>query len=212
MRGSAMPGFGGRLSAEERWDLINFLRALASAEQARSLGPVVEPTAGVVAPDILFTTGVEEDRSLQDSRGRWIVLEVFFTLPDSRSRLVELAHLYPTLRARGAEVLGIPLREARRVYRALGEAPVLFPIVVDGAEDAAAAYGLFRRDFSPEGQEPDPPPPRHMELLVDRQGYVRARWIPGASAGWADAARLLAAVEELAREAPRAPVPEEHVH
>jgi hypothetical protein len=51
-----------------------------------------------------------------------------------------------------------------------------------------------------------------MELLIDRQGYLRARWIPGASGGWADAARLLAAVEELAREASRAPAPEEHVH
>jgi putative copper resistance protein D len=146
IRASAMPGFEARLSTEERWDLINFMRALASAEQARGLGPVVDPTAALVAPDITFTTGVDEDRSLKDSRGRWVVLEVFFTLPESRSRLVELARPYPTLRQRGAEVLGIPLRDARRVYRALGEAPVLFPIVVDGAEDAAAAYGLFRRD------------------------------------------------------------------
>jgi len=38
IRGSPMPGFEDRLSEEERWDLINFLRALAAAEGARWIG------------------------------------------------------------------------------------------------------------------------------------------------------------------------------
>jgi putative copper resistance protein D len=211
IRGTSMPGFGDRLSVEDRWDLINFLRALASADQARGLGPVVDPIPAIVAPDVMFTTGVGEGRSLRDARGRELVL-VFFTLPDSSSRLTDLARLYPAIRERGGDVLGIPLRGARQVYRALGDAPVFFPIAVDGAEEAVAAYGLFRRDLSAEGQEADPPLPWHLELLVDRQGYLRARWIPDGATGWADPARLLAAVEELARETPRAPAPEEHVH
>src|SRR5439155_835891 len=36
---AAMPAFGDRVSDEERWDLVNFLRALSSAHAARSLGP-----------------------------------------------------------------------------------------------------------------------------------------------------------------------------
>ena len=112
----------------------------------------------------------------------------------------------------GTEILGIPVRSSRNVYRALGDLPVFFPITVDGAEEAGTTYRLFRRDLSAEGQRPDPPPLRHMELLVDRQGYLRARWIPGDGAGWADPSRLLAEVEQLAKEAPRAPAPEEHVH
>ena len=55
-----------------------------------------------------------------------------------------------------------------------------------------------------------------MELLVDRQGYLRARWIPAdlaaATDGWADIGRLLAEVDRLAREVPVAPVAAEHVH
>ncbi len=39
---SAMPGFSQSLSDEERWDLINYLRALASGERAKNLAPVID--------------------------------------------------------------------------------------------------------------------------------------------------------------------------
>jgi hypothetical protein len=55
-----------------------------------------------------------------------------------------------------------------------------------------------------------------MELLVDRQGYLRARWIPRNlgrdTEGWADVAPLLAEIDRLAREVPVAPLAAEHVH
>jgi putative copper resistance protein D len=75
---------------------------------------------------------------------------------------------------------------------------------------------MFRRDMTPEGLRPEPTPPAHMELLVDRQGYIRARWIPRDlgrdTDGWADLARLLAEADRLAREVPASPVASEHVH
>ncbi|HEV8676551.1 MAG TPA: CopD family protein [Methylomirabilota bacterium] len=209
---SAMPGFADRLSVEQRWDVINFLRALAAAEQARELGSQVVPELGFAAPDFTFTTGVGEARSLKDYRGERAVLLVLFTLPESAPRLVQLSEVYPSLRFLGAEIVGIPLRRPREVYRALGSAPVFFPIAVDGAEEAATALGLFRRDTSPEGGRPDPPLPRHLELLVDRQGYLRARWLPGGEAGWRDPAAVVAEVERLTKEASRAAPPAEHVH
>jgi putative copper resistance protein D len=93
---------------------------------------------------------------------------------------------------------------------------VFFPLAVEGAAEAGSAYMLFRRDFTAEGLRPEPPPARHMELLVDRQGYLRARWIPrdlgGGTEGWADLGRLLAEVDRLAREVPVAPLAAEHVH
>jgi putative copper resistance protein D len=109
-------------------------------------------------------------------------------------------------------VLGVPTRAPGDVYRALGARPIFFPIAVDGAADAAGAYRLFRLDLSPESDGPTPPPLEHMELLVDRQGYLRARWIPGAGDGWADPSRLVAEVERLAREPARAPIADDHVH
>ena len=60
--GTGMPGFGDRLSEGERWDLINFVRALASAEPARLLGPVLASTLSIVAPDLRLQPGQWETR------------------------------------------------------------------------------------------------------------------------------------------------------
>jgi putative copper resistance protein D len=207
--GAGMPGFG-NLSEEERWDLVNFLRALAAGEAARGLGPTADPEPRIAAPDFAYTTGVGEGASLRDYRGRGPVLLVLFTLPASRERLVALGETYAQIRLRGGQLIAIPQGDASRVYRELGGAPVFFPIAVDGAEDAVATYGLFGRDATGEPALGEAPP--HMELLVDRWGYLRARYIPGKDPGWRDTARLLAEIDALAREAPRAAPPAEHVH
>lgn len=213
---SGMPGFRDQLTPEARWDVINFVRALGAAERSRDLGPIATIRPAAVAPDFTFTTGVGEGRALRDWRGRGIVLLVFFTLPDSADRLVELNHLSPALKLRGGEILGVPLGDPGAVYRALGGRPVFFPIAIDGAAEAGAAYMQFRRDLTVEGLRPEPPPVGHMELLVDRQGYLRARWIPrdlgSATEGWSDVGALLAEIDQLSREVPVVPVAAEHVH
>jgi putative copper resistance protein D len=214
--GSGMLGFADQLTPEARWDLINFVRALGAAERSRDLGPIATVRPAAVAPDFTFTTGVGEGRALRDWRGRGIVLLVFFTLPASADRLVELNRLSVALKLRGGEILGVPLGDPGGVYRALGGRPVFFPIAIDGAAEAGAAYMQFRRDLTAEGLRPEPPPVRHIELLVDRQGYLRARWIPRNlgrdTEGWADVAPLLAEIDRLAREVPVAPLAAEHVH
>lgn len=209
---SAMPGFANRLSEDERWAVINFVRILAAAEAARTLGPVAVPRPAIVAPDFAYTTGVGEGRALKDYRGQGSVLLVLFSLPDSVDRLVQLNEAYPALRARGAEVLGIPVRPSPRLYHDLGARPIFFPLVLDGAAEAVATYALFAPDRTPPLATGDTAPPAHMELLVDRQGYVRARWHPKQSGAWSDLGELIAEVERLARERPQAPAPDDHVH
>jgi putative copper resistance protein D len=214
--GSGMPGFGDRRAPEERWDVINVVRALGAAERLRGLGPVASTDVVAVAPDFTFSSGVGEGRALRDWRGRGVVLLVLFTLPGSADRLVQLNGITLAMRLRGGEILGVPLGDALGVYRALGGRSVFYPLAVDGANEAARVYAMFRRDLTPEGLRPEPPPPVHMELLVDRQGYIRARWIPRAlgreTEGWADPGRLLAEADRLARETPVASVADEHVH
>jgi copper resistance protein D len=214
--GSGMPGFASQIPPEARWDVINFVRALGAAERSRDLGPVATVRPAVVTPDFTFTTGVGEGRSLRDWRGRGVVLLVFFTLPESADRLVDLNRLLVAMKLRGGEILGIPLSDPSAVYRALSDRSVYFPLAIDGAEEAGAAYMLFRRDLTAQGLKPVPPPISHMELLVDRQGYLRARWIPAQLGenreGWGDLNALLAEIDRLAREVPVAPVAAEHVH
>ena len=226
---AGMPPFPD-LSEDDRWDLINFLRALASAEQARTLTPLVEPNRPwLAAPDFAFTVGPGPGQALRDFRGRRAVLLVLFTLPASRDRLSQLSRTYDTIRGLGGEVIAVALDGGAEVItRLAGDPPILFPVVTEGTAEIARTYSLFRRTLEPDGLRPDPPMPPHMELLIDRGGYVRARFIPGpdgswpspggsrpgpggASRGWSDPAALVPELQQLARETP-APPPDEHVH
>jgi hypothetical protein len=54
--------------------------------------------------------------------------------------------------------------------------------------------------------------PRHVEFLIDKQGYIRARWLPAENDTWQKIDSLLKQVELLRTEKPGAPAPHEHVH
>ncbi len=189
-----MPGFAGTLDEERRWDLVNFVRALGSAAAARRLGPGPMP-AEFVAPDFTFAVGPTPPRALRDYRGRRVVLLVLYTLPGSHDRLAALAQQYDGLVLRGAEVIAVPRDAAPDAIRQLGAEPrILFPVVTDGAADIVTAYDLFA-------------PGPHAEFLIDRQGYLRARWpAPPTPEG------LTADVERLNAEKVAAAPADEHAH
>lgn len=195
-----MPGFGDRLPEEKRWDLVNFVRALGAAWEARRLGPTVEPEGRrLVAPDFGFAVGPMPGQALRDYRGRRLVLLVLYTLPASRPRLVQLAGGYPLLGMLGLEVIAVPRDATPDAIRRLGPEtpPILFPVVTEGAREIVAAYDLFSND-------------PHAEFLIDRQGYLRARWAVDG-----DPVRplnvLLAEIQQLNEERPTAAA-DEHVH
>jgi putative copper resistance protein D len=211
IKGSAMPGFEDRLSAEERWDVINFVRALAAAERARTLGPRLEATPWLVAPDVSYETPEGEGRTLKDHRGQQSVLLVFFRQPDSQARLAQLHDLAPHLQRLGSTVLTVPLDPDDERSPPL-DTSLRFPIVTDGAAEVAMAYTLFCKSLSSIDRLPALPFPSHLEFLIDRQGYIRSRWIRGSGPDWAENAALIAAIEQLNQEKLRAPAPDTHVH
>src|SRR5205823_4165623 len=87
--------------------------------------------------------------------------------------------------------------DASRTIGQLGSSPpVLFPVVTDGNADIVATYGMFA-------------PGPHAELLVDRQGYIRAIW-EGATGGMPQAAAVQAQVEKLNEEKSPPPFPDDH--
>jgi putative copper resistance protein D len=209
-----MPPFGGALSAEDRWDAINFLRALSAGQEARILSPLVEPgRAWLAAPDFTFAVGPSPARSLKELRGQRTVLLVLFSLPASAPRMRQLAEIYGELQFLGTEIIAVPMNADPGILARLGgDPPVLYPVVTDGAADIARAYALFGRTLAPAGVRPEPPVPAHMELLIDRQGYIRARWIPGEGrSSWSDLTILRDEIQILAGEV-AGPPPDEHVH
>src|SRR6266705_1721961 len=159
---AGMPGFGARLTEEQRWDVINFLRALSAGYAARGMGSTVEPDRRwLVAPDFTFAVGPTPARALSGYRGR-VVLVVLYRLPPSRPRMSQLAGREGTLAALGVEVIAVPTDAAPDAIRRLGAEPrVLFPIVTEGAAAIVSAYRLFAA--SP-----------HAEFLIDCQDYIRA--------------------------------------
>jgi putative copper resistance protein D len=197
--GSGMPGFGSRLGEEQRWELTNYLRALSAGYAARDLGPTIErDRRWLVAPDFAFAVGPTPPRALKDYRGR-TVLVVLYALPGSRARMSQLAEREGTLALLGVEVIAVPIDADPDAIRRLGPSPrIMFPVVTEGAETIVAAYRLFA--VAP-----------HVELLVDRQGYIRA--ITRSVGEAADFDVLVAQIQRLNEEKIAAEAaPEEHVH
>jgi putative copper resistance protein D len=202
---SAMPGFGASLSEEERWDLINFLRALSSGERARNLAPVIGNEPWLAAPDFTYRTNSGETKTLKDHRGNKIVLLVLLNVEDTEARLQQISVALPQLKAAGIEVIVVPnLIDYLFVADKLPGS-----IVNEGVREIAETYILFARSFSDENLPTTTP---HVEFLIDKQGYIRARWLPAEGNAWRDFAGLLSQVALLQKEKPRAPAPDEHVH
>jgi putative copper resistance protein D len=194
---AAMAALRERLDDDQRWDLVNYLRAREAGAAARELGARVQPDrARLVAPNFTIAVGPGASRTLRDYRGQRIVLLVLYGLPASRERLTELAQHHRLLGVLGVEVIAIPTDAAPDALRELGDTPpVLFPVVTEGGEAIVTTYRLFA----------DAP---HSELLVDRQGYLRARWLTTP-----DANAVLAEVEQLRQEpGAAAPPPDDHIH
>jgi len=200
-----MPEFGSRLQEAQRWQVINFLRALAMSGFYSSgtsrIGAVVQPNnVWLAAPDVTISVGPLTPITLRELRGRRIVLLVLYELPGSRARMTELARQYGTLSVLGAEVVAVPPKSSLEAIAELSEKPpVVFPVVTDGNEEIAAAYRLFA------------PGAAHAEFLIDRQGYIRAIWRSDQT-GLPDADAVQAQVERLNEEKSPPALPDDHVH
>jgi putative copper resistance protein D len=116
------------------------------------------------------------------------------------------------LRPLHVEILGLPWQPEVAIDDALNPLALGFPLIRDGAAEATTTYALFRRSLSPEFSAPDAPLPSHLEFLVDRQGYLRGRWIPDESTGWSDSEQLMTAIAVLSQEKFDVPPPDLHVH
>jgi len=193
-----MPAFADRLGEDQRWDVINYVRFLAAVDAAGLLGPIVDPSqASLVAPDFTYTLAPGSYRALRDFRRQRHVLLVLYTMPNSESRIAQLADLYPTLATLGAEVVAVP-RDAVPDPIKFGSPGAVLPVVLDGSADIVSVYGGFTA--AP-----------HAEFLIDRQGYIRARWATR-GATTRDVNLLLADIRALNEERTVASLPDEHVH
>ncbi|MSQ58884.1 MAG: c-type cytochrome [Betaproteobacteria bacterium] len=200
-----MPGFGEILSEDERWDLINFLRAFSSGFQARIIRPRIasmRPWLG--APDFNYVLQSGENGALKEFRGDKPVVLVFFSLPDSSQRLAQWRHSRVAIEAAGAKLLMVPLAPGSH------EQDHLLPVMSQGAEEVSGTYLLLSRTLNNPRERAALP--HHVEMLVDRFGYLRARWFPREGDDWVDMEKLAGQIRALNAEPEILPPPDEHLH
>jgi len=168
--GGVMPGFAAKLTPDQRWDVINFVRARAAGVLADKAGSQITTAAAPALPDFAFEqNGAQNTLSQMVKKGP--VLLVLFDGPAPRARLEQLATLQPRLVAAGLPVIAVDL----------GPSTDKAPLLVEVSDDVRAMLALFR---SPnDGGE--------TEFMLDRGANIRARWTAIGSSGLADAATLL---------------------
>lgn len=212
MANTDMPGYAEKLSDEDRWDLINFIHALSRGYQARILTPEIIPNKAYVKPPVFSYAGHEGSSGiLQDFRGNKAVLLVIFSWPHSQDRIEQLRQTYNQLSKQNIVVLAVPSTELTADELAQLEA-LPFPVITQSAAEIANSYSLLRRTLSHPDIIGRGTNPEHMEFLLDRYGYLRARWIPSIDqSGWSDIDKLSQQISLLNRENMKIPFPEDYV-
>jgi len=195
--GTPMPGFGARVGDAGLWDVINFLHALADAESAQDMDSGVGDWHPIAAPEFDFQIGARPQESLGSNRGEDVLL-VFCARPEADPRLRRLAAAEDELRSAGVRIIAMPMKGDRPRSEAASS------LIADPEPGVVAAYSLFRPTATAASD--------HFELLVDRDGYLRARWAPGDTPDWSSIPELLAQVETLKREGPHEAAAAGHAH
>lgn len=165
-----MPGFAGKLTSDQRWDLINFVFARTAGILADQATSRITTASAPPLPDFAFEkNGVQSTLSQTSKSGP--VLIVLYAARVPRARLEQLARSEPRLSRAGLHLIAVGLASSSRGA----------PLAVDVSDDVRATLDLFRT--STDGGE--------TELMLDRNGSVRARWTARGNGGLADTATLL---------------------
>ena len=212
--GTGMPAFADKLSEEDRWDLVNFLHATSRGYQARLINPYVAPNQPYMAPqNFSYSAHNGTSGTLKDFRRQKAILLVLFSWPESQARLSQLRQADAALRTADTVILAVPLNDLKPQDLTVITTATPFQVTTQGAPEIARSYSLFRRTLSNPDLAGEGTTPNHMEFLIDRYGYLRARWIPAVDgSGWADIAELTRQIEQLNREKEIRPPPDDHVH
>ncbi len=199
-----MPGFATTLGEDERWDLINFLRTLSAGYQARIIGERIVPKKPwLAAPDFSYVTAGGASGTLRDFRGKRAVVLIIGAGAALSERLGQLA-------AQPQYAMGAVLVASSDLA---AHAALADSVIAEGNEEILATYRLLRRTLSNADVRDAAAAAPHIEFLIDRFGYVRARWLPSENErGWGDLSVLRAQIAALEQEPQVRPPPEEHVH
>jgi putative copper export protein/mono/diheme cytochrome c family protein len=212
--GTPMPGFEDALTYDDRWDIINFLGAFAVGYQARTIEPKVFPGQYWLGPpDFLVTDESGTSKLLSDYQLNSGFLVVLLScaeesLVQEKARLEQLLDAKERLAALGTKIILVAPGAACGPLRELATGKIM--IAERDSADIAASLGLYTRSFHNRKMDVVRVPAVHAEFLIDRSGYIRARWLPDEDDKWRDISFVETQISLLRREPPHPPPPDIH--
>jgi putative copper export protein/mono/diheme cytochrome c family protein len=209
--GTVMTGVEADTTDQDRWDLVNYVRLLTASRASSGLtGDVVPGNPWLPSIDFAFTDNDGNSLRLRDFEPASPVLLVIGREPGSIDRLRELRAFLPQISAMGMVVIFICGPELVDSCTQDTSSPPLF-VLRDNVDDIVSVWTAYRRTTVDPDEDNQETSIGHMEFLIDRFGYVRARWRTDEG--------LFPAVPEILRQAqligsePQLhPSPDEHVH
>jgi len=204
--GTPMPAFEGQIEPSRIWNVMHWLRVQAELESAKRMGNAVQAWA-IEAPNFTFQIDHRRQESLSDQRGQYSVLLVLFDPAESLARLRALSEVQRALGESGLRVIAIPSSDEARA--ATGSHGIDASILASFSRPVVSAYAIFAPENSPQGNRAEP---RHAEFLIDRQGYIRARWTPNHGSAWTHESYLLSQLLAMEHVKARPSVHPDHDH
>ncbi|SET27192.1 putative copper resistance protein D [Nitrosomonas marina] len=213
--GTSMPGFAEILTDEDIWDVVNYLHALSRGFDARLLGTMIIPEVpAIAAPVFYYSASDGSSGDLKDFRYKKNTILVFFSWPQSQQRLIQLKHAHERVtQDHNAAILAIPMQQLDQQELLEISDLVPFPVVTEESAEITDTYLLYRRvravpDLNGAGLMPV-----HMEFMIDRFGYLRARWNAQFEGfGWQNINALTQQLALLNQEDEIMPPPDDHAH
>ena len=189
---SGMPGFRDRLSDEERWQVMNLLIAVSMGYEARTIGDKIAPEdPWLPAIDFQYLSASGEYGSLSD----WLRQEraVVLSFAEENMQLAKLPAVSKAMLADGIVFVVIVPQDLFAQ-----DIPPGWRAVVDAKGEIALAWSNYRRTLKDPDFNNERMSVNGSIFLIDRFGFVRARWTAAEKLPSIDALRTQAM--RLARE------------
>jgi putative copper resistance protein D len=190
-----MPGFADVLTVDDRWHLINWLIAMSLGYEARTLTNTPAPfNPWLPGIDFRFQMDNNNFMSLSEWRGLHAVHLIFINHKDELQRARDLLK---DMKGFPAQLVIVSRPEW---LKDLIKGPCEAILVSDSHGLITQAWSNYRRSFaSPDLLNEEPNVPR-IEFLIDRYGFVRARWRSDESPSALTVNELKTVYESLAAE------------
>jgi copper resistance protein D len=175
----AMPGFAPVMTARQRWDVINFIRARAAGVLTRGIAASASRARVPSVPDFAFESGGSQS-TLRQTLQQSPALLVLFAAPMLPPHVALLIRQRSQLAAAGLHIIAVDI--------AAPSATAVSMDTVRVSPEVARVLALFRGPA--DGAETD--------LLLDQNGGVRARFAATDEAGLPDAEMVIADARRVA--------------